>query len=128
MMEYISQGSAEGELSNPYNLITVSNHKIYLFIKHIAVPRVRDGEPLGVITLIAVGAGVLTACLLLILITAMVYKDRKSVSKDETTNEKQKPYFTNMVFGLDDECSSSPTKLQKKHSSNDPPRLVQTTV
>lgn len=81
---------------------------------------VRDGEPHGTITLIAVGSGILAACLLLFFITSLVYKKEKEES-NRSTNASKIPvkspqideslhYFTNLDFTLDDESRTTQKK------------------
>lgn len=49
----------------------------------------RDGEPLGTITVIAVGTGILVACLLLILIRSMVYEKKPLKKEGEEKKDKK---------------------------------------
>lgn len=66
---------------------------------------------MGLITLIAVGLGLLAAGFLLFLIRTMIYKkDLKNKKCDEASEDSQKQnkaYYSNMVFAIDEQSSSA---------------------
>lgn len=79
----------------------------------LSAPKVSsDGEPHGLMTLVAVGSGVVVACVILIVLTNLVYRKKSAnVTPNDKYEKRKRRFFCNLRSTLENGHDAIPKSV-----------------